>query len=33
MAFPPEITSRIGGFYDVKPLLEGVMEQFEGNEE
>ncbi|XP_066469235.1 zinc finger protein RFP-like [Tiliqua scincoides] len=30
VAFPPELTCRIGGFHDVKPLLEGVMEQFPG---
>ncbi|XP_066471690.1 E3 ubiquitin-protein ligase TRIM39-like [Tiliqua scincoides] len=28
MAFPPELTCRIRGFRDVKPLLDGVMEQF-----
>ncbi|XP_066471680.1 zinc finger protein RFP-like [Tiliqua scincoides] len=27
VAFPPELTCRIGEFHDVKPLLEGVMEQ------
>ncbi|XP_066469221.1 tripartite motif-containing protein 10-like [Tiliqua scincoides] len=28
VAFPPELTCRIGEFFDVKPFLEGVMEQF-----
>ncbi|XP_066471709.1 tripartite motif-containing protein 10-like [Tiliqua scincoides] len=28
VAFPPELTCRIRGLRDVKPLLEGVMEQF-----
>ncbi|XP_066471692.1 zinc finger protein RFP-like [Tiliqua scincoides] len=28
VAFPPELTCRIGGFFDMKPLLEGVREQF-----
>ncbi|XP_066469224.1 tripartite motif-containing protein 10-like [Tiliqua scincoides] len=31
VAFPPELTCRIWGFFDVKPLLEGVMEQFPEN--
>ncbi|XP_066474538.1 tripartite motif-containing protein 10-like [Tiliqua scincoides] len=31
VAFPPELACRIGGFFDVKPLLEGVMEQFPAN--
>ncbi|XP_066469231.1 tripartite motif-containing protein 10-like [Tiliqua scincoides] len=31
VAFPPELTCRIRGFYDVKPLLEGVMNQFPAN--
>ncbi|XP_066469223.1 tripartite motif-containing protein 10-like [Tiliqua scincoides] len=32
VAFPPELTCRIGEFFDVKPLLEGVMEQFPASE-
>ncbi|XP_066471700.1 zinc finger protein RFP-like isoform X2 [Tiliqua scincoides] len=31
VAFPPGLTSRIRGLRDVKPLLEGVMEQFPAN--
>ncbi|XP_066474195.1 tripartite motif-containing protein 10-like [Tiliqua scincoides] len=31
VAFPPELTCRIWGFFDVKPLLKGVMEQFPEN--
>ncbi|XP_066471691.1 E3 ubiquitin-protein ligase TRIM7-like [Tiliqua scincoides] len=29
VAFPPELTCRIGGFHDVKPLLETIRKQFE----
>lgn len=31
-AFSPELTRRFRDFYDVKPLLEGVREQFPGEE-
>ncbi|XP_066471695.1 tripartite motif-containing protein 10-like [Tiliqua scincoides] len=31
VAFPPELTCRIGGFFDVKLLLKGVMKQFSGS--
>lgn len=33
VVFPPELTRRVRGFYDVKSLLEDIGEQFPGMED